>query len=191
MAGRPPIVEHRVAVLEATRSVLAEVGYEQLTFEEVAQRAGLYRRLINRSWSSKAELVRDALLGEVSRFTTPDTGSLAGDLADLLDQQARVTMRPEFLRGMPSLQVALLTDPDLWSDTYARHVRPLEEAVAAVIERAELRGEVSDPPSAAVVLSFANGAMQQAGQRGLLDREDMVEQILRLLTAGVLSNGHN
>jgi AcrR family transcriptional regulator len=190
VAGRPPIVENRVAILEATRGVLADVGYEQLTFEAVAQRADLYRRLINRSWASKAELVRDALFNDVPLFATPDTGSLDGDLELLLGQQADVMMRPEFMRGMPSLQVALQTDPELWTDTYARHVEPLEEAVGLVLERAEARGEISDPPGAAIVLSFANGAMQQAGQRGLLRREELVKQVVRLLTRGVLSNGH-
>ena len=190
MAGRPPIVEHRIAVLVATREILAEVGYERLTFAAVAERAGLYRRLINRSWASKAELVRDAILGDVSNFTTPDTGSLESDLEDLLGQQANVMMRPEFLRGMPGLQVELQTDTDLWVETYARHVRPLEDAMAVVIERAEARGEVVDPPTPPVLLSFANGAMQQLGQRGLLEFDELVSQVLRLLTQGVLSNGH-
>lgn len=169
--------------------MLADVGYERLTFEAVAQRAGLYRRLINRSWGSKAELVRDALFNDVPLFTTPDTGTLEGDLELLLGQQADVMMRPEFMRGMPSLQVALQTDPDLWADTYTRHVQPLEHTLSLVLDRAEERGEIHDPPSAAVVLSFANGAMQQAGARGLLRRAELVDGVVRLLTQGVLSPG--
>ena len=38
------------------------------------------------------------------------------------------------------------TDPGLRADTYARHVRPLDDTVAEVLERAVARGELAEAP---------------------------------------------
>ena len=61
--GRPPDLEKRQAIIDATLEVLAEVGYASLTIDAVAKRAGSNRVLIYRVWDSKVLLVRDALFG--------------------------------------------------------------------------------------------------------------------------------
>ena len=96
--GRPPNAANRRAILEATRAVLVSTGYERMTLEAVAQEAGLYRRYINRTWSSKAELVRDALFDDVITFESPDLGDLRSDLRAVITQHVDLTLRPDFLR---------------------------------------------------------------------------------------------
>ena len=47
--------------------------------EAVRTRAGVGKATIYRRWSSKEELVRDAIVFLHDEFETPDTGSLRGD----------------------------------------------------------------------------------------------------------------
>jgi len=184
--GRPPKVEHRAAVLEAARGIVAEVGYAGLTFEGVAQRAGLYRRYLHRSFGSKAELVRDALFADVPAFAVPDTGSLAGDLEEYVRQYAQLNLRPEMMHGLPSLQVELIADADLMADTFERYVRPPVDALTTLLSRSVDRGELSQMPAPDLVLGCIAGSIQQIALRGLLDEDDLVDFIVGLLTTGCL-----
>src|SRR5689334_11946810 len=74
-------------ILQATAQLLAEVGYDRLTMDAVAARAHAGKATLYRRWSSKGELVVDALgcaaHGETPE-AAPDTGSLRGDLEALV-----------------------------------------------------------------------------------------------------------
>src|SRR5687767_15007682 len=71
----------REAVLSATTAVLAEDGYERLSIETVAVRAGVHKTTVYRRWPTRAQLVVDALQERSERnVPVPDTGTFAGDL---------------------------------------------------------------------------------------------------------------
>ena len=63
----------RAAVLEATLDQLAESGYDGLSFEAVAVRAGVHKTTLYRRWSDRTALVLDAML-ELSSQTVPVPG---------------------------------------------------------------------------------------------------------------------
>src|SRR6476659_719565 len=71
------------AILDATLAGVAEVGYDRLSMDEVASRAGVGKAAIYRRWPTKAVVVADAIahwrrgLGSVQ---PPNTGSLRGDI---------------------------------------------------------------------------------------------------------------
>jgi AcrR family transcriptional regulator len=80
------------ALLVAAWEELFDSGYAGLTFDGVAQRAGTSRPVIYRRWPNKPDLVRAAVQHELvrDRGTTPDTGSIRGDLlAALRDANER------------------------------------------------------------------------------------------------------
>ena len=91
--GRPRSESTRRAILSATRDVVVEAGYDGLTFDAVARRAGASRQTLYRWWASKALLVSDAVMDSVFVFAEAalaDTGDLAADLtAWLTDVAAR------------------------------------------------------------------------------------------------------
>ena len=62
MPGRPRSEASHQAIIEATLELLIEVGYGSLTMEAVRARAGVGKATIYRRWSSKEELVRDAIV---------------------------------------------------------------------------------------------------------------------------------
>lgn len=73
----------RVAILEATAALVAARGYEQLTIEGVAERAGVGKQTIYRWWRSKGALVAECLMdGRLfdDRLALPDTGDVRADM---------------------------------------------------------------------------------------------------------------
>ena len=184
--GRPPISEHRVAVLQATRTLLARVGYEQMTLEAVASEAGLYRRYLSRTWGSKAELVRDALFEDVIAFDVPDEGTLVEDLDALVRQHVELILRPEFLHGLPALQEAFRVEAGLWNSTMARHVGPPVDAFGRVLEAAVARGEIVGHLDPAVVLNSMTGALHYMARLELMTPEELVDHGVRLVTGSMV-----
>lgn len=74
--GRPRNAGIDSAIRDAAWALLGEVGYEALTFEAVAERAGCSRPALYRRFASKAELIR-AVTHETSRLVEPDLEALA------------------------------------------------------------------------------------------------------------------
>lgn len=179
--GRPPNDENRRAILEATRQELAEVGFGHMTFEAVAARAGLYRRYISRTWASKAELIIDALFDDAARFTAPDTGDLESDLRVLLARHVDLTLRPDFLRGLPGVQDELRSNPELWVGKLDRYIEPAMTSMDTVLARAVDRGEITGYRPAVVVVNTVSGALQQLAALGLLDREELIEHVVGIV----------
>lgn len=81
---RGAALEH--ALLDAAWQEIVERGYDALTIEGVAERAGTSRAVLYRRWPTKPQLVHAALLHAIlqGRREPPDTGSLRGDLSELM-----------------------------------------------------------------------------------------------------------
>lgn len=80
------------ALLDAAWAELTERGYDNLTIDSIAARAGTSRAVLYRRWPGKQELVLAALQYEVSKdiVVTPDTGSLRDDVIGILQQANKV-----------------------------------------------------------------------------------------------------
>lgn len=124
---------------------LREVGFDRMTIDAVAARAHVSKATIYRRWDGKAELVVAALRDrQVGVHNPPDTGSLRGDLIELLRATAAICTADCDL--MQALTFAMRTNPEL--ERLVRHqVLPAERvASTAVLVRAAARGEI--PPEA-------------------------------------------
>ena len=132
------------AILEATLTELADVGYARLSVERVAERAGASKASLYRRWPSKVELVMDAVYHVFpDPASPPDTGSLRGDLLAVMRTVAEQLAGPagQALSGVLS---DALGDPDK-----ARRVRSYargtsQAGMREIARRAVARGEV-DP----------------------------------------------
>ncbi len=140
--GRPRDPERDRALRQAALEVLAEQGYDLLTMELVAQRAGAGKATIYRRWSSKVELVIDAVELVKPQLESVDTGSLEGDLEALVD--VACSRKSEFAHAvMCGVASALGRDPDLLAAFNARFTQPRVERIRAVLEQARDRGELA------------------------------------------------
>jgi AcrR family transcriptional regulator len=146
-------------IFTATLQLLAEKGYEHLTIEAVAERSGVNKTTIYRWWSSKAALLGAALVeSPVLRFDVPDTGSLYGDLKELVESVlALLTTRPAADVAIAALSAAA-HNPQLaaygrqfFADRLARE--------HPVVERAVARGELPGEADAALLMDLLAGAV--------------------------------
>ncbi|WP_019971403.1 TetR/AcrR family transcriptional regulator [Mycobacterium sp. 141] len=76
------------ALLAAAWDELNEHGYDDFTIDGVAARARTSRAVLYRRWPGKPELVHAALIAATIKdpLILPDTGSLRGDVINLLQQ---------------------------------------------------------------------------------------------------------
>ena len=66
-SARPRIEGDReLEILDATLTVLAEVGYDRLTMDAVAAAAKASKATLYRRWNGKVQLVIDALIAQKS-----------------------------------------------------------------------------------------------------------------------------
>lgn len=139
-AGRPRSEEAHRAILDATLSLLVEVGYSALTVEGVASRAGVGKATIYRRWPSKLPLVIEAF-GDLPALEEADTGDLATDLERMLRSYLRVFDSTPLGAVVPSLAGELPHNPEL-SELFAPLVRARRQPLIRALQRGVDRGEI-------------------------------------------------
>lgn len=133
------------AILDATLELLGEHGYERMSIDQIARRAGASKATIYRRWTGKAQLVTDLVCQRMhsESLPVPNTGSLRADLLALCQAYRRAIERklPVVLGLLPTL----VSDPEL-ARTFRENVpQPSLEQLGTVLERALARGEIRRP----------------------------------------------
>jgi len=137
----------RQAILDAALDLAAELGYQKLTIEAVAARAGVGKQTIYRWWPSKGAVLFDALLARTqgadgSPGALPDTGDLATDLKTVLRATVAEFADPAFAGPIRALTVELAQDPELAEQYQQRLDRPMRELKKARLRAAQEAGEL-------------------------------------------------
>ena len=147
----------RTQVLDAVRSELVEHGFDALTVDSVADRAGAHRTTVYRRWRDVGGLLADALDADTGDdWQAPDTGTLEGDLAAMNGEIHAA------LSEQPSITAALIA-ASFRSEEAAGALRNFWEARYArceiTVERAVERGEVPPDTAARAVLVVATAPL--------------------------------
>lgn len=166
------------AIHRAVLELLAAIGYEALTMEKVALRARTGKAALYRRWTTKSELVLDALVPFVELDDPlPDTGSLREDVVVLLAEVAE-SMDEPIARGAATALAEFPATPNRRSGLRARFLGRRREAIEAVLARAVARGEVPGPARAAVAESALAMLVYRMLTDGLPITRAAVEQIV-------------
>lgn len=131
------------AVLRATIEELATEGWSGLQIDAVAARAGVHKTTVYRRWPTRGALVADAVTSMPFRSLgagLPDTGTFRADLAALIDDLVAAWSIPR-TRLVARALMAARDDPDV-SKAVGRYLSTQMERIAAVVTRAQSRGEV-------------------------------------------------
>ncbi|WP_020500762.1 TetR/AcrR family transcriptional regulator [Sciscionella marina] len=129
--GRPRDADRDLAILDATRKLLVEVGYEQLSIESVAAEAGVGKPTVYRRHSGKAALVAAAV--EHRAASVPPalrTGDLRKALLRTVEWLAGQIAGQE-IGLLGALFAGMRSDPDLAAEMR----RILRRDEAAMTER--------------------------------------------------------
>ncbi|MFE9581243.1 TetR/AcrR family transcriptional regulator [Nocardia sp. NPDC006044] len=130
----------REQVLDAVRAELTEHGYDALTVDTVAARAGVHRTTVYRRWRDVGGLITDVFAAASDLEWHPrDTGTLCGDLA-ALNREIQDSLTEESSIAVALIAVSFRSAEAadalraLWEDRYAQS----EIVVERAIERGEL-----------------------------------------------------
>lgn len=189
--GRPRDERVDAAIRAAARDLLLERGYAAVTVDAVAARAGVGKAAIYRRVQSRAELLFAAAVHDVELPEPADTGSLAGDVAALVDVIVSALTNPAAARAFPHLLAELSGDGELTARFEATFLRQELAMVDTVLRRAAHRGELTDPPpveaARALVLGGLIALFFTSGASG--PPPDAVEVHTRLVHAALLGYG--
>jgi AcrR family transcriptional regulator len=151
--GRPRDPQIDAAALDATLSVLDDLGYGRLTLEEVAHRAGTTKPAIYRRWAGRPRLVLAALGLRLGELRAPDTGCTLCDL----DESLKVFVAA-FRRLPPGVIGPLFAecaaDPELRAMFLGTLFDPPRAAVAQTLDRAQARGDLCPDVDRALILDL-------------------------------------
>jgi AcrR family transcriptional regulator len=157
--GRPRRRTTDEAITRAARDLLAERGFPATTIEAIADRAGVGRNTIYRRWSSKEELVADALRELTTDFERWEGHDLYSLLLTWLRDFAGTFSDPYLSRLLAGVLGELQRNP-LFADVYAdRVVRPRRQALRDRLAEAQERGELRPDANLDHIADLLGGAL--------------------------------
>jgi AcrR family transcriptional regulator len=156
--GRRRSDQAHQAILQATREVLEEVGYRDMTIEAIAARAGVGKKTIYRWWSSKAAVALEALITSSDAHAPfPDTGSLEGDLLAYFEQ-AFPALRGKSGTVLSGLAAEAQLDPDFAREFQRTFIVPRKAELIELLRRDQQRGELAPDTNLDVLADLIYGA---------------------------------
>lgn len=176
-----------------TLEVLAEHGYDKLSFEEVARRAKASKATLYRRWASKREMVVAAVkAGPASGHdgaAAIDTGSLRGDLL-VLTERLNSTLRAS--DGSMSLMLlqAGLEDPELCEFLETATGPTGARLPASVLQAAIRRGELPAHASPFSYEEVAGAVLLLRKLNGLRADREYLEQLIDAVLIPALKTNH-
>jgi AcrR family transcriptional regulator len=173
------------AVLDATLTQLAEVGFERLTIPQVADMVGVNKTSIYRRWPSKADLVHDALAIPLSHAgDAPNTGALRTDLIALAGTVAAFT-QSRVGTALIRIMLAEGGNPEVRALANAAYSEAGKHSPWIVIQNAMQRGELSASADPSLMLfAIAGAIMHRVFVEQQDTPDDFLEKIVNLVLYG-------
>lgn len=141
-AGRPRSDRSHQAILKATLELLATEGYEAMSIEGIAERAGVGKTTIYRRWPSKSDLVIEAIGGLHAETPVIDTGNLRNDLLTMFHNAWQLEGTSIFQSLGFNMVGILKTNPEIFQAFANRLFMPRLQQFTRMIDHAKQRGEL-------------------------------------------------
>lgn len=162
LPGRPRNLQSHQAILQASLELLSEVGYERISIDAIAIRAGVSKPTIYRRYKGKEELIASAIESFREEVIIPDTGCLWDDIDALIENAAQVTLSPLGRQTVAMIISSASTSPQFAQIYWTKYLQPRRQAFAVVIERAKVRKEVNADLDPSLVFDTMSGIMLYA-----------------------------
>lgn len=181
---RDPAID--AALLAATRSLLVERGYAATTIDLIAATAGVSRPAVYRRWSSKAQLVHEALFSDLGPEAPED--DFADEIARLCLGALRMYGDAAVRESIPGLlndlrldrRMRRLLSDRLEATARSQLAQRVDEAVAGGTARAGISAD-------AIMDVIAGGAWYAVCVRHVRDIDRAAKDLTDLVLNGVLA----
>ena len=184
--GRPRNPQIDDAVLRATVELIGETAYADLTVGAIAARAATSKPAIYRRWPSKAALVHEAVFPLGAGTELPDTGTLFGDIEEMVRRTLAVFSTSAARAALPGLVGEMAADPALHTTLLERFgdiiVRGLGEYLGAAVARGEMRADVTATDLAESIAGITLVALLA---RGAVPDDAWIERTAALIVRGI------
>ncbi len=173
----------RTAIVTATRELLLERGFDGLTIEAVAARAGVGKQTIYRWWPSRPALVADVMLEDADKIlaSVDRTGDLAGDLVRWVGKLVASLTTARGSAMLRILTVACMEHEDTAVRLRAGFSAPLHESVRARLLADGIDETAADSAADAivggVVYPIISGAQRYSRRRAELTTRLIVDAL--------------
>lgn len=174
----------RAAVLETTRAVLGEVGYQRLRVEAVAARAGVPRAWLRRWWTTRPLLVAEALERMDGPTALMPTGDVRTDVRAVVQRMAAFLADPIVTDALAGLTADAARDP-VAAERLTALLAVRRAADLSVLLSATARGDLRRDTDAPLVLDMVFGTLLVRFGRGAPPTPDTVEALVELLLRGL------
>ncbi|MBN3910375.1 MAG: TetR/AcrR family transcriptional regulator [Nostoc sp. NMS1] len=161
-SGRPRSIHADQAILQATLDLLADVGYQSMSIEAIASRAGVGKTTIYRRYTSKEELVADAIESLRDDLAIPDTGSFWGDMDILIENAAKKIDSPLGRQTLALIISTASSNPQFAEVYWTKYTKLRREAFSKVLERAQSRGEIHKDADVDLIIDLVSGSLYYA-----------------------------
>lgn len=138
------------------------MGYERLTIDQIAARAGVGKQTIYRWWASKGEVVADAALDDGVTplpVSLPDTGAIRADLQTWLRQWVTDITTPEGTGLILALTAAGSDNKALADRLYTQFSAPHENLIRDRLRRAQSQAQLRADADLESIASTLVGAL--------------------------------
>lgn len=158
--GRPRDPEVDTCILASAADILTEGGFEKLSMEAVAARAGVAKASIYRRFPSKVDLIV-AMCQTFTPATAPeiDNGDVRTDLLQLVKFLVEgLSLTSDTGRLMPSMISAAKENLEV-REALARFTASRRRRIDAIVQRAKERGELRKGTDADLIGDLLVGAV--------------------------------
>lgn len=186
--GRPRSEKARKAILEAAAELLLDRGLAAVSMDAVAVRAGVSKATIYRWWPTKETLALDALYTQwaAAAPAPSDTGSLRGDLLELLQPWMRLIRTGPYARVIAALITEARTDPTFGAEYQRSFVQPRRDQAREIFARGIKRGEIPSDLDLEVALDLIYGPLYHRMLHGHAPLDDaFVRAAIDMALAGI------
>ena len=179
--GRPRSEACNAAIEDAVLDLLVEDGFGGVTMEGVAGRAGVGKATVYRRWSSKEQMVLDAVLRRCEEHVvSPDTGTLRGDLLEYCQAMLR-----KFRKDGPIMSAFVAEtarNPALAESFRRTFLDGRRAAVREILIRGVVRGELAAHADLELLGDLGSALMwHRMAVSGAALSDDLPERVAELI----------
>ena len=185
--GRPRNAQADEAIIDAVIALLVDEGFDRVSMDAVAARAGVSKATIYRRWPSKEAVVIHALARRTDPFAEVPEGNARERLTAVLQNVLAHSQSP-MGRLLPCMVGVSMSNPRLADEYRARIIEPRRARIAEIILDGMAEGELRHDLDVQLAVDQVVGPLVY---RIVFDRESLTpghcEALIDGLMAGLAS----
>ena len=185
--GRPRAELVDQTILAAAHDILANQGYDALSFKAIEQATGITRASIYRRWRTKAHLAAEVAHGVDQHLVdTIRQEDLRGQIRSLVSQLCNQYLRPEVGAASAGLIAAYQRDPDLRRELHNPREQAARDDLARIVEVARQSGQIrADVKSDTLFDMLVGTVIYRIVFSSLPSEADIVEDVSAMVLDGI------